>query len=124
MNFRDACNIAYPLSSAINNHLRDEERDDGESSAIKKLANEMLADRQWMNTLESDNSRLDEVKNQVRDAMLRGDQADIEIARTELVIAYRIAAHKEAGKELWRRRNEAAEEAAIASWESKRECCE
>ena len=126
MNIRDAFAICNPLASpplGINAYLREEERTEDLQSAIKTLAGDMLTDPLWLNTLESEYaSRLDEVKCNVRDAMLKGNQDDIEIARVELVIAYRIAAHKQAAKELERERNNALEDAAVAAYEARMGC--
>lgn len=123
--FRAAQSICNPLASpplGIDAHLRQEEQADDLLYAIKKLSGEMLADPQWLNTLEDAYPNLDDKLRSVRDAMLKGEQSDIEIARTELVIAYRIAAHKQAAIELERKRNDALEDAALAAYEARMGC--
>ncbi len=77
--FRAAQSICNPLASP--NWPLPDESEGNQQEAIKKRAGEMLTDPQWLNTLESNYSRLDDVKTAVRDAMLKGNQDDIEIAR-------------------------------------------
>lgn len=105
------------LAASIHAHLRQERVVEDRLTAIKRLTNEILGDQQWLNTLEDGHPELEAKKNAVRDAMLRGDKADIEIARVDLVIAYKVAANKLAAINLELERQQAIEDAMVSSYE-------
>jgi hypothetical protein len=125
MDFNSACNIAYPLSSAINNHLREEDAQELLAESIREKSAEYVADDAGLNTLESEFPNLVDISlRNLLKAVLAKNAEDMEVARIDVLAAYRTSAYKLAAKELKRERDEAIEDAAVSAYEHRQELCE
>jgi 2-oxo-4-hydroxy-4-carboxy--5-ureidoimidazoline (OHCU) decarboxylase len=123
MNFATACQIAYPLSSAINRHLDEEDRAERRAEAVRAKAAEIISDDRWLNTLESAYPKLLDISTvNLRNAILRGTKEDFEAARIDLLAAYKTSAYRLAVKELQKESDDAAEAAALDAYEQRQGC--
>ncbi len=118
MNFQDACNIAYPLSSAINNHLREEQRSEDMQEEVNRYVKMFTEDRQGINTLRDEDENVEDLIDRV---ILEIIAHPIDSRTIEQVKEFRLqvfrAASKLAGRKIADDIQHAREDAAITAWE-------
>lgn len=126
MDFRAACHIAYPLSSAINNHLREEERSEDLQAEVERYVRLYTEDRQGINTLRDE---MPDVEDLIDKLVLEIVSSPIDSRTIEQVRKFRlsvfVAASKLAGKQIAKDIRNAQEDAAVTAYELRQmERCE
>lgn len=122
LSFKDACNIAYPLSSAINNHLREEEAAENLREEVRRYVEIYTSDMQGINTLRDEDCNVEDLIDRV---ILEIITHPIDSRTIEQVKEFRLQVFKAAsclaGRKIADDIKAAREDAAITAWE-RRQC--
>lgn len=120
MTFQDACNIAYPLSSAINNHLREEAAAEHHREEVNRYVRMYTEDRSGISTLRDEEPDLEDCIDKLIAEIVAHP---INSCTVEQVKEFRLqvfrAASRVANRKIDEDIKQARVDAAVLAWELK-----